>query len=155
MSKKTIEQTKTCKKCLIEKTVNLFYSGRTCKECAKHQMRERYKNKKDEVKAYRKRNAQKLAKTAFRLKLKNNYNMTIELYEQIFNAQDGKCAICKTSDFKGLYSRPHVDHCHVTGQVRGILCHHCNTGLGLFRDDKSLLQAAAEYLQQPSKRTCL
>lgn len=55
--------------------------------------------------------------------------------------QGGLCAIC--------YERPaqHVDHDHVTGQVRGLLCFNCNGGLGQFRDDIELLELAGNYLE--------
>jgi hypothetical protein len=51
------------------------------------------------------------------------------------------CAICGT---KGV--KLHIDHCHMTNHVRGLLCHNCNTGLGLFKDDVRLLAAAIAYL---------
>jgi hypothetical protein len=58
--------------------------------------------------------------------------------------QHSVCAICKTASWgkKG----PVVDHDHATGAVRGILCSHCNMGLGRFRDDPAILRAALEYL---------
>jgi hypothetical protein len=59
-------------------------------------------------------------------------------------AQHHVCAICGSDDWgrKG----PQVDHDHDTGEVRGILCGNCNTGLGHFKDDLQLLKAAVRYL---------
>ena len=51
-----------------------------------------------------------------------------------------ECVIC------GVSEKLVVDHDHVTGQVRGMLCNHCNRGLGHFRDDPELLEFARMYL---------
>lgn len=61
-------------------------------------------------------------------------------------AQHEQCAICQASEWgrKG----PQVDHDHVTGAVRGVLCINCNNGLGRFGDDPARLRAAAEYLER-------
>jgi len=74
--------------------------------------------------------------------LKRTFGLTPEVLAQIIDAQDGCCAICR--------SRPpkHVDHDHRTGTVRGILCGPCNMGLGQYRDDPTLLHAAARYLRR-------
>lgn len=45
----------------------------------------------------------------------------------------------------------HVDHCHDSGEIRGVLCHACNTGLGLFRDDPVLLSKAISYIHNSRK----
>lgn len=74
------------------------------------------------------------------------YGLSIsDIQEMLFN-QNNKCAICKiefTEDFNGRYR---VDHDHKTGNVRGLLCNDCNRALGLFKDDKSALSTAIEYL---------
>jgi Recombination endonuclease VII len=70
------------------------------------------------------------------------YGITLEDYRALVKNQGNACAICKRSD------RPLVvDHCHVTGKVRRLLCNKCNVGLGCFSDDPSLLRAAAAYLE--------
>lgn len=56
-----------------------------------------------------------------------------------------KCKICKR-DFESNRDK-HVDHCHASGKVRGILCNRCNFGLGYFRDDKEALREAIKYLE--------
>jgi hypothetical protein len=60
----------------------------------------------------------------------------------MIEAQAGACAICQ-----GSLDRPHVDHDHKTGKVRGILCFNCNAGLGKFGDDIDVMQAAVDYLR--------
>lgn len=79
------------------------------------------------------------------------YGITPEQFEAMLAAQGGKCAICRTGTWKGKHNKPHLDHDHVTGAVRGILCGGCNNGLGNFGDDPARLRAAADYLE----RTCL
>ena len=74
------------------------------------------------------------------------YGMTPEQIERLTFLQDGKCAICGTDSPGGRYDQWAVDHCHVTGSVRGLLCTACNAGLGQFKDDALLLQKAIRYL---------
>lgn len=62
-------------------------------------------------------------------------------------AQGGACAICQTPPEDPRGYRMHVDHCHSTGQVRGILCGPCNRGIGNLDDDPERCIAAAEYLR--------
>jgi hypothetical protein len=61
----------------------------------------------------------------------------------MIEAQGGLCAICA-----GPLDRPHVDHDHETGKVRGILCFNCNAGLGKFKDSVEIADAATEYLRK-------
>jgi hypothetical protein len=66
-----------------------------------------------------------------------------EEYDYMFESQGGLCAICgKKPGIKGLA----IDHCHKTGEIRGLLCGRCNTALGSFRDDPEILRSAILYL---------
>jgi Recombination endonuclease VII len=62
--------------------------------------------------------------------------------EALITRQGGACIIC----LRALGQKPHVDHDHTTGEVRGVLCFNCNGGLGQFRDDKEVLLRAVRYL---------
>lgn len=73
--------------------------------------------------------------------------MLISMWE----SQNKSCAVCQrpiSLSASNKASKPHVDHCHVTGVVRGLLCLTCNTGLGMFGDSLDLLDAAKTYLLQ-------
>lgn len=67
----------------------------------------------------------KLARKKERLKYK--YKITLNKYNRILSDQDNRCAICQEELIKSC-----LDHCHKTNKVRGILCQHCNSGLGYF-----------------------
>lgn len=73
--------------------------------------------------------------------LTRRYGMTAEEADYLLEAQGGLCAICLAA------SAGHVDHDHVTGNVRALLCFNCNGGLGQFRDDPAVLRAAADYVE--------
>lgn len=80
-----------------------------------------------------------------------NFGMLLEEYEQLLAAQNGRCAICRRAeDKKWIQDRTGfvVDHDHKTGKNRGILCHSCNVGLGLYGDDPVALRAAADYIER-------
>jgi hypothetical protein len=79
--------------------------------------------------------------------LKSTYGLTIETYEQMLASQKHQCAICGF-DFTTQDKNPHVDHDHVTGQVRGILCHPCNLMLGQAKDNITTLKNAISYLEK-------
>lgn len=82
-----------------------------------------------------------------RMKLRRNYGITPEQHAAQISRQGGDCAICKRA-LAGLSPQTvHVDHCHATGALRGILCGPCNTGLGNFRDSEASLMSAIEYLR--------
>lgn len=73
------------------------------------------------------------------------YGITREEFEHMYDLQLGRCAICQIPLSE---TRVHVDHCHSSQEVRGLLCNLCNPGLGYFQDDPALLRKAAEYLER-------
>jgi hypothetical protein len=73
------------------------------------------------------------------------YGITLEQKEQMFLAQDSKCAICKSETTKG--TGWHVDHCHETKRVRSVLCSSCNLMIGHAKENSQTLLSAVEYLR--------
>jgi hypothetical protein len=73
------------------------------------------------------------------------YGITLNDYKVMLKEQGGRCKICGENE-----ARLHLDHCHSTGVVRGILCEHCNRGLGCFKDNIDNLIKAMEYLENAS-----
>jgi hypothetical protein len=94
---------------------------------------------------YRGRNLTPERRRAYRLWSK--YRITVDDYEALLAKQGEVCAICGTSNPKTSHGFWHVDHCHRSGKVRGLLCGTCNTGLGSFYDRTSVLRRAAAYLE--------
>ena len=79
--------------------------------------------------------------------LKSKYGLDESGYQSMLESQGGVCAICGTNDPHGRkHNRFHVDHCHKTNAVRGLLCSRCNMGIGSFLDNVELLQKAIVYL---------
>lgn len=78
--------------------------------------------------------------------------MAFRHYRKLFLKQGRRCAICRKRSKNPMLQASQVfdlcvDHCHVTGKVRGLLCGGCNSGLGFFADNPETLKAAIEYLQ--------
>lgn len=92
-------------------------------------------------KRYREKNKEKTRLRMQRQRLKM-YGLTPETLKAMHEKQGKLCAICS----KDISEKFHVDHCHETGRVRGLLCTACNMGLGLFKDDSALLRKAIDYL---------
>ena len=77
---------------------------------------------------------------------RKRYGIDINIYEKMLESQNGCCAICGTAQAE-LKKTLAVDHCHVTGRVRGLLCDPCNKGLGYFRDSLEIMSRAIDYLK--------
>jgi len=86
-------------------------------------------------------------------KLKRLYGITVDDYYAMLEQQGGGCAICEAKipgmrHYKrnGRIEMFHVDHCHSTGKVRGLLCGACNRAIGYLRDDPILALRVSQYL---------
>ena len=82
-------------------------------------------------------------------RLQSAYGISLAQRTKMLASQNGQCAICYTPEITGVTL--HVDHCHNSGKVRGLLCPQCNTALGLFRDSEHLLKKATLYLSASSQ----
>lgn len=82
--------------------------------------------------------------------LKKNYGISSKEYEELFLKQDGKCAVCGKDNsgviLNGKRKRMYVDHDHVTGKVRGLLCKDCNSALGFVHDNPEILSELLRYI---------
>lgn len=87
--------------------------------------------------------------------LKRNYGITLSTYEELLQSQNNLCAICCGEGF--IMANHHkmklvVDHCHASGNVRGLLCHNCNRALGLLKDSDEVLLRAISYLRDATTK---
>ena len=101
----------------------------------------------DSIKEWHDNDKPNKALRAHSQRLKKEYGITVEDYNNMFTSQNGECKICQTHQ-KDLKKRLAVDHCHETGKVRGLLCQKCNLGIGHLNDSVSLLEKALSYLKE-------
>lgn len=129
--------TKTCTKCKETHPVSDFTKNKSrkdglaewCKPCKRHD--------------------------ASKHKLWKLYGLRLSDFRDLWERCGGKCEICGSEMTNTLLddkprdraTQAHIDHCHETGKVRGLLCAGCNIGLGNFKDDISLMESAIEYLK--------
>lgn len=79
-------------------------------------------------------------------RLKQNFNISLEVYYEMLEKQNHCCAICGKHENK-LKKRLAIDHNHKTGEIRGLLCSNCNLAISLFDDDQTILYKAINYLK--------
>jgi hypothetical protein len=162
---------KFCPPCETEKPLSEFSVDRAkkdglrswCRDCeaARNKARrdaltpEELEAERAKSKAWRLANPEKAFMSVRNATLKKKYGISHAEYEAMLAKQGGGCAICGSSDTGVSWTNYfHVDHCHTTGRVRGILCQPCNVTLGKMRESPDLLRLAADYLEEwsPSKR---
>lgn len=85
-------------------------------------------------------------KLHWRKKRVAKYGLTLKQFDDMRVAQGFACAVCDTEEWLIRDAQLHVDHDHMTGAVRGLLCSNCNMAIGIFKDDPALLHRAIQYL---------
>ncbi len=119
----------------MSETRKEYISGHSyCSQCKKERTKKAYH-----------RNPTKYRLTSRKLMLNKKYGLTIEDLEKMIEKQNKKCAIC-FQDLQVGTVKCCIDHNHETGEVRGILCSNCNTGIGLLKENNNILQSAIKYL---------
>jgi hypothetical protein len=103
------------------------------------------KNNRDKINKYRADNKERHLIWERRYQFKKKYGITLDQYQNMFNLQEGKCAICGIHQDE-LTRALYIDHDHCTENIRGLLCHKCNSILGYVNDDINLLENAIKYL---------
>mgnify|MGYP001598902286 CR=1 FL=1 len=127
------------------------YHSSYCRICHNELGRKHRKNNRDKyilkARIYYSENREKILKESkeYYLKYRNKatakrYGISLVEYEDLLQTANNQCQICRTTETL------RVDHDHKTGKVRGILCLHCNSGLGYFKDSQKLLKVAIKYL---------
>jgi len=92
----------------------------------------------------------KVNDTKLKCHFKKIYKISKKDYDELCKKQAYRCKICGELPSKG--KRLCVDHDHSIGKVRGLLCHKCNTGLGMFQDSATIMRKAIKYLNLPIER---
>ena len=144
---------KTCTFCKTEKPLTEFFSrgGKLshlyksrCKLCMQAKRQEWALKNKEHLNEWRRKN---WVTANRRLKRRG---ATEELYNELYEVQQGCCAVCNEPEEK--FSWLCIDHDHSTGRIRGLLCPNCNRGIGLLQDSSVLLEKAAKYISEAKEK---
>jgi Autographiviridae endonuclease VII len=161
---------KACKHRGVIKARDSFYrdaaaaDGRRpeCKSCTKARRRAWYADNRERevarVREWQQANRERVNENQRRLNARperrrkqrdayyrRTFGISADEFDALRDKQGGGCAICGKRPQR--VASLHLDHCHDSGEIRGILCLSCNQGLGKFREDAELLDAAARYLR--------
>lgn len=150
---------KACKKCGETKPIGQYHRRRSAKDgrqticgtCATaialafNQSHPEYHRR--HARDWARKNPERKADNHLKWRLGVEYGT----YDRMLVEQGGKCAICETTDPGARTKRFHMDHDSATGDIRGLLCSRCNTGIGQMRHSQPLLLAAIKYLESDSK----
>ena len=133
----------------------MINSGKHCSKCGEYKsLNDFYKRKKSVdglngmciacVKQWKNENKDKIRNCEYL----SRYGITLSEYEEMLRSQDNRCATCNKHQTEVHRKILHVDHCHETGQVRGLLCRSCNVALGFVEDSEDTLTEMILYLRK-------
>ena len=154
---------KQCRKCKKELPESEFTPDKArsgglkskCRKCNAEVRRERYhenrieiaKSQREYMVEYKKKNPNAIPDIMREYHLKKTYGITVDRYNEMFIAQQGKCAICgrHQSEFKNSLC---IDHNHKTGKVRTLLCIGCNYFVGRIENNIELVRQIIKYVEE-------
>lgn len=158
---------KPCSKCGVEEPMHEFHNAKlgkwgkaaVCKTCKAAYKKEEYQQHRDRYKANSKAYwdtpkgkeiASQGRERARKYYLLRAYKLTEEAYDSMLKAQNGACAVC--GGINTYKHRLYVDHNHATGELRGLLCGHCNFLIGHARESEEIMLKAIAYLKHHNSR---
>jgi len=153
---------KICSKCEIKKELSCFYNKKSCKfgvasickKCSGDRRRDQNSRKALGLSPLPKKRVYNIElhdpEYKYHTRLKRIYGISIDEYNTILSNQNNCCAICNRHQIE-FKKRMHVDHCHKTGKVRGLLCSNCNQGIGHFYENINFLKNSIKYLEITNK----
>lgn len=170
-----LPQSKFCSACKIQKELSSFNLQRSskdgrryiCKACqSEHKKKYRAENKEKvagQYSAYYRSNKDKVSARIVawgrsnpdklrQYYVKKTYGLSKEQFHRLLESHSGRCHICGSEDAGSKSGTFNIDHCHKTGEVRGMLCGGCNHVLGRVSDSVDLLKKYIAYLEDPPAR---
>jgi len=150
-----VSGSKICTSCKNELPKSSFHKSSNtkdglcfkCKECTNYNNRQSHLRNKEgnnkRKREWRKNNPEKFRNAA----LKSKFDISLDVYNSILESQNNSCAICKRDKLEFNYHLA-VDHCHKTGEIRGLLCRNCNAALGHFKDNLDTIKNSIVYLEK-------
>ncbi len=148
---------KVCTKCKVDQPVSSYHKKKNglfgvkavCKTCTVKEQSHYYNIPANKEKRLKRQASDEYQLYIREFRLEKQYGITLEQYDQILAAQNGGCAICSTTVPGGSGGRYFaVDHNHLTGKVRQLLCSSCNTALGYVKDNINTLEKMIDYLKK-------
>jgi hypothetical protein len=142
---------RVCRLCNKELPLTSFHKNGTrkyrtdCIDCRNAHRRQLRKDNKETI--FQKENTPEYKEKSKAAFIKRRYDLTIDQFQQLEIKQNNCCAICNKPEKHKYKKKLSIDHNHVTGKVRGLLCHSCNVVLGLIKEDLGILESIKQYLK--------